>query len=220
MNWQLSAAIRCAALPVGPVHHDRATVDGKRSEPNRNWPDTGGRSMAGEVQGAAATRWWCRVAILFVLLAATAAIGGCGDDETGDASAPDAPEPAESAEAPDTTEADTGQPGAPEAELRDGENFHPNDIADCLLDAGVGAAVSLDGAALELHDATAQVIVEQGNADVMVYSDEDAAAAQEDRYRDSFGELSEVGRVRNVLYQADPDLEPEARAGMGDCLGI
>jgi hypothetical protein len=115
---------------------------------------------------------------------------------------------------------DTGLPAEPEAGLRDGEDLHPNDIADCLLDGGVGAGVSLDGAALELHDAMAQVIVEQGDAEVMVYGDADAAAAAEDLYRASFGSSSEVGRVRNVLYQADPDLDPAARSALGACLGI
>jgi hypothetical protein len=136
--------------------------------------------------------------LLPIILAVALALAGCGGNG-GDAPADEAT----SAQAP----------------LRDGENFHPNDLADCLLDAGVGAGVALDGAALELHDATAQVIVEQGDGDIMVYSDADAAAAREDRYRASFGDLSEVARVRNVLVQTDPELAPEAKAGIDDCLG-
>ena len=151
-----------------------------------------------------------RKRILLPLLAAVLALSACGEDEETES-------PPEAA-ATETQVQDTAAP-ADRAPLREGGIFHVNDLADCLLDAGVGAAVSLDGASIELHDAMSQVIVEQGNAEILVYGSADAAAAQEAGYRRSFGRLSEVKLVRNVLVQTDPELPAQVKAQLDGCTG-
>lgn len=116
------------------------------------------------------------------LAVAALALAGCGGDdrESSDTGADTAP-------AAETT-AETAEPQrAGPAPLSPDGTFQPNDLADCLLDAGVGAAVSLDGASIELHDAMSQVIIEQGNAEMLVYGSDEAAAGQEDRYRTPSG---------------------------------
>lgn len=146
------------------------------------------------------------------LAVAALALAGCGgdDEESSDTGAATAP-------ATETTAETAGPQQAGPAPLSPGGTFQPNDLADCLLDAGVGAAVSLDGASIELHDAMSQVIVEQGNAEMLVYGSEEAAAEQEDRYRESFGDLSDVKRVRNVLVQFDPEVPEEVKALVDGC---
>lgn len=147
-----------------------------------------------------------------VAVAFAVAVPGCGGDDSSSSS-----ERTESA----AQGAPAGEkaPPAKVAKLYDGENFNPNDIADCLLDADVGAGVSLDGAAIDLHDAQSQVIVEQGNADILVYDDAESAMAAEADYRSSFPGDPEVGLVRNVLWEADPDASVSAVTQLKACLG-
>jgi hypothetical protein len=135
------------------------------------------------------------------------ALAGCsgGDDDKEPASSDGKSKPAGGAVKP--------------APLHNGV-FQANDVADCLLDAGVGAAVSLSGARIDLHDASAQVIVEQGDGDILIYGSSDRAAAQEAEYRKSFPGSSEVRRVRNVLFEADPDLASGDKSKVEDCLGV
>jgi hypothetical protein len=155
--------------------------------------------------------------VVWVAVAFTAGCGG--DDETTTESGPQGGLAGETAPTTGSTPSTPSDPPQA-AKLFDGENFNPNDIADCLLDADVGAGVSLDGVSIDLHDAQSQVIVEQGNADVLVYDDEDSAKAAEADYRASFGDSSEVGQIRNVLWQADPDVAPEAKSAVKGCLGV
>jgi hypothetical protein len=79
--------------------------------------------------------------------------------------------------------------------------------------------VSLEGATIELHDASSEVIVEQGDGEILVYGSAADAAAQEADYRKSVGGSSEVRLVRNVLFEADSDLASGDKAKVEGCLG-
>jgi hypothetical protein len=97
--------------------------------------------------------------------------------------------------------------------------FQVNELADCLTTAGVGAAVSLSGATIELNDASSEIIVEQGKGEILVYDSAANAAAQEAGFRKSSVGSSEVTRVRNVLFEADSDLASGDKAKVEGCLG-
>lgn len=157
-----------------------------------------------------------RLLVGVTLLATTAALSACGAGDDSDSAA--------GRDTTVTTTAGTNDPGSAtsavaQAPLRDGTNFHPNDLADALLGAGVSAVVSLDGVPVELHHAWAEIDIDHGNGQILVYDDAESAAAREDRFRASFGSFSEVTRVRNVLVQSDPDLDPAIKAKVDGCLG-
>jgi hypothetical protein len=117
------------------------------------------------------------------------------------------------------TAAPSGNGKSARAPLHNG-TFQVNDLADCLTEAGVGAAASLSGATIELNDASSEVIVDQGNGEILVYDSAANATAQEADFRKSSGSSSEVKRVRNVLFEADPDLASGEKAKVDGCLGI
>lgn len=93
-------------------------------------------------------------------------------------------------------------------------------MADCLLDSGVGAAVSLDGADIDLNDAMSEVIVKQGDGQILVYGSAGQAAEHEGAYRKSSGSSSEVKLVRNLLVESDADMASADKAKVDACLGV
>lgn len=137
------------------------------------------------------------------LCLALLALGGCGggDDKSSD-------------------ESDTGsKPTTSKKAPLHGGTFRVNDVADCLIDSGVGAATSLEGADIDLNDAMSEVIVKQGAGHILVYGSASQAAAHEADYRKSAVGSSEVKQARNLLVQSSSRLAAADKAKLYACVG-